>query len=371
VIPNRDPGALRASADLLRIRVGPKARGAHTQGVSWLQAALKVAEMHSAGVCSRCGEVVPAGAGWCGRCELPRGVSAAYESARAEPGYPRQLPWGSSSPTATQPPPAATTSAASDQRCAACGARLADGAYWCSKCGQSRVAFAVAPVTPVAPSGRVGPTPRSHVLSRSALAGIGASLAAAVLVLAAIGGNSGTTGSGALPSGPATTMLIGAAGVSGSVSVLAPTSESAASAGSSIPTVPPASSAKPAITEPPSASATPVRATATPTLAETPSDSTALALDITGLPASVASNATVTLVVVTSPGATCDVKVKYHSGKLSLAPGLAKKQVADSAGIVSWTWIVESGTEAGNATATVTCKLKGNSSSKSKVFVVI
>jgi hypothetical protein len=46
-------------------------------------------------------------------------------------------------------------------------------------------------------------------------------------------------------------------------------------------------------------------------------------------------NTTVSVVVVTSPGASCTVKVKDHGGKLSLADGLKKKQVAGSSGIVS------------------------------------
>jgi hypothetical protein len=92
---------------------------------------------------------------------------------------------------------------------------------------------------------------------------------------------------------------------------------------------------------------------------------------ITGLPDSIAVSSPVTLVAYTTPGATCLVKVKYHGGKASLAPGLQKKQVADATGKVSWTWTVESGTEVGTGTATVTCKVHGDSSSKSKVFVTV
>jgi hypothetical protein len=95
----------------------------------------------------------------------------------------------------------------------------------------------------------------------------------------------------------------------------------------------------------------------------------ALALDIASLPAPVAANASATLVATTSPGATCKIKVKYHSGKSSTAPGLLKKQVAGATGIVSWTWTVDAGTQPGAATATVSCTLKGKSATKDKVFV--
>jgi hypothetical protein len=82
-------------------------------------------------------------------------------------------------------------------------------------------------------------------------------------------------------------------------------------------------------------------------------------------------NTTVSVVVVTSPGASCTVKVKDHGGKLSLADGLKKKQVAGSSGIVSWTWTVDAATKKGNATFTVTCKLGKKSVSKSKVVLVL
>jgi hypothetical protein len=128
---------------------------------------------------------------------------------------------------------------------------------------------------------------------------------------------------------------------------------------------------------PPPTLATPTLATPTlaaPTLA-TPSDAptssgTTLAVDITSLPSTVSANSTVTLVAATAPGASCQAKVKFHSGKPSTAPGLAKKQTADATGKASWTWTVDSGTDSGTSTATVNCTLKGKSGSKSKDFVV-
>jgi hypothetical protein len=101
----------------------------------------------------------------------------------------------------------------------------------------------------------------------------------------------------------------------------------------------------------------------------TPKPST-LAVRITSLPASVAPSADATLVAVTSPGATCRVSVKYHSGTVSAAKGLKPVPVADSSGTVSWTWTVGPSTGAGTSTATVTCTLGGHSASTSKTFVV-
>jgi len=103
----------------------------------------------------------------------------------------------------------------------------------------------------------------------------------------------------------------------------------------------------------------------------TPTQTAPLDVGIASLPASVAANSSVTVVVTTSPGATCRVKVKDHAGVLSGAAGLKKKQVADSSGTVSWTWTVEPKTSKGNSTITVTCRLGGRSGSKSKVVVVL
>ena len=84
-----------------------------------------------------------------------------------------------------------------------------------------------------------------------------------------------------------------------------------------------------------------------------------------------AANAAVTLVVVTSPGASCKVQLKDKGGKLSLADGLKKKQTADAFGTVSWTWTVEAKPTKGNATVTVTCTLGKQSKTKSKVVLVV
>jgi hypothetical protein len=113
---------------------------------------------------------------------------------------------------------------------------------------------------------------------------------------------------------------------------------------------------------------------ASPTPAPTPTPAkpkpTTLAVQITSLPASIGHGTYATLEATTSPGATCSVKVKYHSGTISTAAGLKLKPVADSSGDVSWTWLVGSSTKPGTSTATVTCTLGGRSASKSKTFSV-
>ena len=113
-------------------------------------------------------------------------------------------------------------------------------------------------------------------------------------------------------------------------------------------------------------------ATSTPGPTPTPAKPkpTTLTVQITSLPASVSHGADATLEATTSPGATCSVKVKYHSGTISTAAGLKPKPVADSSGLVSWTWKVGSTTKPGTSTATVACTLGGHSASKSKTFSV-
>ena len=110
----------------------------------------------------------------------------------------------------------------------------------------------------------------------------------------------------------------------------------------------------------------------TPMASQEPSASpvASLSVRITSLPGSVKHGASATLVAVTSPGAACSASVTYHSGTVSTAAGLKTKPVANSSGIVSWTWKVGSSTKPGTSTATVTCSLGGHSASKSKTFLV-
>jgi ribosomal protein L40E len=294
-------------------------------------------------------------------------------------GLPQEPSPGDGVPARAETVPAAATSGTLGQVCSSCGALLPAGAYWCGECGQSLIAFTAAPPAGAAAAGAVarlrkGATRRSIRLSYSAVAGIGASLAASVLVLATISGSFGMAGTGVSPSGPSTPGVVAAARNSQSATTPGSTSNGVASASAPVSVSPLASGAHAAPTPPPTTAPTSVAATNAPTAAApTPPASTpapaGLALDIASLPAAVAATTTATVVATTSPGAMCKIKVKYHSGKSSTAPGLLKKKVADATGRVSWTWTVEAGTLPGNATATVTCSLKGKSATKDKVFV--
>jgi hypothetical protein len=104
---------------------------------------------------------------------------------------------------------------------------------------------------------------------------------------------------------------------------------------------------------------------ATPVATEPPAT---LTVAITSLPTSVAPSADATMVVSTSPGATCTPEITYHSGNVSQAKGL-DPQVATS-GTASWTWTVGPKTGVGTSTASVTCTLNGQSASDSKTFEV-
>jgi len=367
---------------------GAYANEAHTMRVSWLLAAIKVAEMRSPQGCPRCGAIVPANTGWCGECGLSRGATAGLQAAEHQPNP----------ASVTRGPPTQTPSPGSfGPVCAGCGAKLDDRAYWCERCGQSRISLAITPVAPAASRSRRSAMPVSRRLSASAMAGIGAFAGVLVIVLAALGGGYGAAGILGAPSASPTTARVGAAGGSPGASDLALASAGEPSA--SEPSAGEPSAGKPSAgaigsaaplgsdstaagspvvtptTSPGAATATPAAPTlAAPTLAApsagpSASDGT-LTVDITGLPDTVSANATTTLVATTAPGASCQAKVKFQSGKPSTAPGLAKKQTADATGKATWTWIVDPGTTPGTSTATVTCSLNGMSGSKSKDFVV-
>lgn len=111
----------------------------------------------------------------------------------------------------------------------------------------------------------------------------------------------------------------------------------------------------------------------TPTSAPTAKKTTApvpLTVQITSLPASVSPNENATLDATTTAGATCRASVKYHSGTISTAAGLKLRPVADSLGKVSWTWKIGASTDAGTATATVSCSLGSRTGSARKTFQV-
>lgn len=104
----------------------------------------------------------------------------------------------------------------------------------------------------------------------------------------------------------------------------------------------------------PAATAPPARAaTATPPTVSTPAAPQAGPVQIvsaTGAPpggrASVTAKA--------PPGAACSIKYTTPTGTSSTAQGLTPK-TADSSGMVSWTWVIGTGTRGGTGTVAVTC----------------
>ena len=342
--------------------------------MNWLRAAHKVAEMQSPRACSRCGTVVAVDAGACGNCGLPRGAWATYESSRAEHGRAQ----------ASEPVPAPRWHG----RICVCGAVLAPDAYSCGQCGRFGIELLAATAGSSAGPGRQrskSSFAAPPLVRKSAIVGY----LAAAAVLGTVALALGTAGAAGAPSRSATTGQVAAAGgthiadasarpslaavdgptssavASGSTADAAPTGLPTATAARPVPTATVAGPPAPTPTAVPSATSAPT-STAAPTAAPTDPP---IFVSITVLPDVVTANSTVTLGAVTVPAASCQAKVKYHSGKLSLAPGFKKKQTADSAGKVSWVWTADA--DIGTTTATVSCKLKGNSASKDKIFVVI
>jgi hypothetical protein len=377
--------------------------------MSWLRAAEKVAGMHSPQACSRCGVAVSADSGWCAKCGLPRGASPAQRTSQASPATDR----------AQTPRPRVR-----GQVCI-CGAAFPAGAEFCRVCGRSRLALALAPSLSHIRA-QVPEPARPFGLSRSFKIAVGSYVAVAVIFatvglsvgifaaqsgpdasptagrIAAASGSGTASGSalangsqtgGVTPGGSGIASLTPGAGATEAVAgqtqggTPGPGSTAgstpASPAGSATPGSTPEASATPAGASP--AGATPTgtamgptpsptqAATATPGNSPTPAPTAAatepaMFLDIVSLPAQVVANSSVSLVARTLPAASCTAKVKNKSG-LSIAEGLKKKQIGDSAGMVSWTWIVDD--EPGTATATVSCDLKNKKAEKSKVFVVL
>lgn len=263
-------------------------------------------------------------------------------------------------------------------RICVCGAALAPDAYSCDECGRfgiellaATAASSVAPVRP-RPKSSIAAPPRA---GKTAVVGY----LAAVAVLATVAFALGSAESAGVPSrSPVTAQVVAAQVlVATQVSEIADASarpSTAAFDGSTSSASANGPTADAAPTGLPTATATGHGPTATVAGPPAPTPTAAptqppMFVAITVLPDSVTANSTVTLGAATLPAASCQARVKYHSGKLSLAPGIQKKQVADSTGKVSWVWTAEA--DIGTSTATVSCKLKGNSASKEKVFVVI
>lgn len=70
-----------------------------------------------------------------------------------------------------------------------------------------------------------------------------------------------------------------------------------------------------------------------------------------------APGADTSIIISTTPGATCSISVAYnsHSSK-STDPALAPK-VADGYGNVTWSWVIPYGTALGSYPVAVTCRL--------------
>jgi len=99
---------------------------------------------------------------------------------------------------------------------------------------------------------------------------------------------------------------------------------------------------------------TPTAAPATPK----PAPDTTLVVTFKDITASVKPGDNATTNVTTTAGANCVITVAYKSGP-SAAAGLGAKN-ADSAGAVSWTWIVDKGTPAGKYPVVVACSQSNN-----------
>jgi hypothetical protein len=110
--------------------------------------------------------------------------------------------------------------------------------------------------------------------------------------------------------------------------------------------------------------------TAAPVAPPPPPPAGTFSVRIASLPASVGHGANATLVAVTASGATCSASVTYASGTVSTAAGLQPQPVANSSGEVSWTWKVGTSTKPGTSTATVACRLGGESATATQQFQV-
>ena len=110
--------------------------------------------------------------------------------------------------------------------------------------------------------------------------------------------------------------------------------------------------------------------TAPPVAPPPPPPAGTFSVRIASLPASVGHGANATLVAVATSGATCSASVTYASGTVSTAAGLQPQPVANSSGEVSWTWKVGTTTGPGTSTATVACRLGGESATATQQFQV-
>lgn len=75
---------------------------------------------------------------------------------------------------------------------------------------------------------------------------------------------------------------------------------------------------------------------------------------------------TATVIAVTVPDYPCSINYTTPSGKTSEADGLEKKR-ADSAGQVSWTWLIQPDTPVGHGRVAVACK--GSPSAEVRIVI--
>ena len=101
-------------------------------------------------------------------------------------------------------------------------------------------------------------------------------------------------------------------------------------------------------------------ATAVPTLAPAPQPGSASGIEITSI-AGARPGGRATVAVRTTPGASCSISYRTPAGTSSTAQGLEAK-VADSTGMVSWTWNIGLSTRPGTGTVVVTCNGASTSS---------
>ena len=104
-----------------------------------------------------------------------------------------------------------------------------------------------------------------------------------------------------------------------------------------------------------------------PTLIAGPTG-TGLRVGFTDVPSPASIGGSATIGARTSAGATCSIRVKLPSGRVSTTAALQVAETADGSGNVSWTWRIRSNTRAGTATALVSCTLGSKGGSATTTF---
>ena len=95
---------------------------------------------------------------------------------------------------------------------------------------------------------------------------------------------------------------------------------------------------------------------------------TGLRVGFTDVPSPASIGGSATIGARTSAGATCSIRVKLPSGRVSTTAALQVAETADGSGNVSWTWRIRSNTRAGTATALVSCTLGSKGGSATTTF---